>query len=96
MAGAVTIAVTGEEESDLAKGADYVFMTPVRHTSEVSQWISSRISQIAFVDALCAAILDSDREKFGKCSQNPQVNSRKILFIEKAEFVKADIIRKIN
>ncbi len=66
MAGAVTIAVTGEEESDLAKGADYVFMTPVRHTSEVSQWISSRISQIAFVDALCAAILDSDREKFGK------------------------------
>nr|WP_296957032.1 MurR/RpiR family transcriptional regulator [uncultured Mediterraneibacter sp.] len=65
-AGAVTIAVTAEEESDLAKDADYVFMTPVRHTSEVSRWISSRISQIAFVDALCAAILDSDREKFGK------------------------------
>lgn len=65
-AGAVTIAVTAEEESDLAKDADYVFMTPVRHTSEVSRWISSRISQIAFVDALCAAILESDREKFGK------------------------------
>lgn len=66
IAGAVTIAVTGEAESNLAKNADYVFMTPIRHTSEVSRWISSRISQIAFVDALCAAILDSNREKFGK------------------------------
>lgn len=62
--GAVTIAVTGAPESTVAKGADYVFVTPTIHHHEESRWISSRIAQIAFVDAICAAMIESDQKKF--------------------------------
>ncbi len=64
--GAVTVAVTGERESALAECADYVFVTPTIYAHQVSRWISSRISQIAFVDILCAAIMESDMERFSK------------------------------
>lgn len=64
--GAVTIAVTGDVDSELAKGADYIFMTPTIYFNDVSKWISSRISQIAFVDMLCAAIMESDMERFSE------------------------------
>ena len=57
-AGAVTVAVTGDQVSGLAQIADYIFITPTIHFSEISRWISSRISQMAFVDAL------SDPERF--------------------------------
>ncbi|MFV0529660.1 MAG: MurR/RpiR family transcriptional regulator [Lachnospiraceae bacterium] len=63
---AVTIAVTGDVESQLAQEADYVFRTPTIKFSEVSKWNSSRISQIAFVDALCVAIMESDLERFNE------------------------------
>ncbi len=62
--GAVTVAVTGDGESTLAECADYVFVTPTIYAHEVSRWIASRISQIAFVDTLCAAIMESDMERF--------------------------------
>nr|WP_294467881.1 MurR/RpiR family transcriptional regulator [uncultured Sellimonas sp.] len=65
-AGAVTVAVTGDEASELAGIADYIFITPTIHFSEISRWISSRIAQIAFVDALCGAILISDPERFNQ------------------------------
>ena len=65
-AGAVTVAVTGDRSSDLARIADYIFITPTIHFSEISKWISSRISQMAFVDALCAAIMVSDQERFSQ------------------------------
>lgn len=58
--------MTGEAGIKSGKKCRLCFYDTNRHTSEVSRWISSRISQIAFVDALCAAILDSNREKFGK------------------------------
>lgn len=64
--GAVTVAVTGDPHSALAEGADYVFVTPTIYAHEVSRWIASRISQIAFVDTLCAAIMESDMEGFSK------------------------------
>lgn len=64
--GAVTIAVTGDEMSSLAKDADYIFLTPTIQLNKVSKWISTRISQIAFVDALCAALMESDMERFSK------------------------------
>lgn len=83
-AGAVTVAVTGDPESELAGQADYVFVTPICHTNEVSRWISSRISQIAFVDALCAAILDSDRERFSE------------MLTKSAQEFAADLIPKKN
>ena len=63
-AGAVTVAVTGDQGSGLAQIADYIFITPTIHFSEISRWISSRISQMAFVDALCGAIMVSDPERF--------------------------------
>lgn len=63
---ATVIAVTGNRDSSLAKIADYIFLTPTIHMNEVSKWISSRITQIAFVDALCAAILVSDSERFSE------------------------------
>ena len=63
-AGAVTVAVTGDQVSGLAQIADYIFITPTIHFSEISRWISSRISQMAFVDALCGAIMVSDPERF--------------------------------
>ena len=59
--GAVTVAVTGDPESALAACGDYVFITPVIYAQEVSRWIASRISQIAFVDVLCRVIMESDR-----------------------------------
>lgn len=62
--GATVIAVTGNKYSTLAKEADYIFITPTIHKDNTSKWISSRITQIAFVDALCAGILASDSEKF--------------------------------
>lgn len=65
-AGAATVAVTGDRSSDLARIADYIFITPTIHFSEISKWISSRISQMAFVDALCAAIMVSDQERFSQ------------------------------
>ena len=64
--GAVTVAVTGDAGSTLAECAEYVFVTPTIYAHEVSRWISSRISQIAFVDTLCAAIMESDMERFGE------------------------------
>ena len=64
--GAVTVAVTGDAESALAECADYVFVTPTIYAHEVSRWIASRISQIAFVDTLCAAIMESDIERFSE------------------------------
>lgn len=64
--GAVTVAVTGDRESALAECADYVFVTPTIYAHQVSRWISSRISQIAFVDTLCAAIMESDMERFSE------------------------------
>ena len=64
--GAVTVAVTGDAESTLAECADYVFVTPTIYAHEVSRWIASRISQIAFVDTLCAAIMESDMERFSE------------------------------
>ncbi len=64
--GAVTIAVTGDKKSQMAQEADYVFLTPTINFSEVSKWNSSRISQIAFVDVLCVAIMESDRERFNE------------------------------
>lgn len=64
--GAVTVAVTGDRESTLAECADYVFVTPTIYAHQVSRWISSRISQIAFVDTLCAAIMESDMERFSE------------------------------
>lgn len=64
--GAVTVAVTGDRESTLAECADYVFVTPTIYAHQVSRWISSRISQIAFVDTLCAAIMESDMERFSQ------------------------------
>lgn len=64
--GAVTVAVTGDEESALAECADYVFITPTIYAHEVSKWIASRISQIAFVDTLCAAIMESDMKRFSE------------------------------
>ena len=64
--GAVTVAVTGDAESSLAECADYVFVTPTIYAHEVSRWIASRISQIAFVDTLCAAIMESDMERFSE------------------------------
>lgn len=64
--GAKVIAITGNKDSDLAKEADYIFITPTIHMDDASKWISSRITQIAFVDALCAAILVSDSEKFNE------------------------------
>lgn len=63
-AGAVTVAVTGDQVSGLAQIADYIFITPTIHFSEISRWISSRISQMAFVDALCGAIMVGDPERF--------------------------------
>lgn len=63
-AGAVTVAVTGDQVSGLAQIADYIFITPTIHFSGISRWISSRISQMAFVDALCGAIMVSDPERF--------------------------------
>ena len=63
-AGAVTVAVTGDQVSGLAQIADYIFITPTIHFSEISRWISSCISQMAFVDALCGAIMVSDPERF--------------------------------
>ena len=63
-AGAVTVAVTGDQVSGLAQIADYIFITPTIHFSEISRWISSRISQMAFVDALCGAIMVSDPDRF--------------------------------
>ena len=65
-AGAVTVAVTGGQTSELARIADYIFITPTIHFSEISRWISSRISQMAFVDALCGAIMLSDPERFDR------------------------------
>ncbi len=62
--GAITIAVTSDENSRLADIANYTFVTPTIAVSEVSRWITSRISQIAFVDALCAEIMTSDLERF--------------------------------
>ncbi|MGN0350875.1 MAG: MurR/RpiR family transcriptional regulator [Roseburia sp.] len=64
--GAVTVAVTGDAESALAECADYVFITPTIYAHEVSKWIASRISQIAFVDTLCAAIMESDMKRFSE------------------------------
>lgn len=64
--GAVTVAVTGDAESTLAECADYVFVTPTIYAHEVSRWIASRIAQIAFVDTLCAAIMESDMERFSE------------------------------
>lgn len=64
--GAVTVAVTGDRESALAECADYVFVTPTIYAHQVSRWIASRISQIAFVDTLCAAIMESDIERFSE------------------------------
>lgn len=64
--GAVTVAVTGDEHSTLAETADYVFVTPTIYAHQVSKWIASRISQIAFVDTLCAAIMESDMERFSE------------------------------
>ncbi|WP_310603946.1 MurR/RpiR family transcriptional regulator [Anaerosporobacter sp.] len=64
--GAKTIAVTGNLSSTAARVSDYVFYTPTICRNEVSKWISSRISQIAFIDLLCASILTSDPERFGK------------------------------
>ena len=66
-AGAVTVAVTGDQVSGLAQIADYIFITPTIHFSEISRWISSRISQMAFVDALCGAIMVSDPERLIRC-----------------------------
>lgn len=63
-AGAVTVAVTGDQVSGLAQIADYIFITPTIHFSGIGRWISSRISQMAFVDALCGAIMVSDPERF--------------------------------
>lgn len=57
IAGAVTIAVTGEAESNLAKSADYVFMTPIRHTSEVSRWdIIKNLSNCICGCSMCSNI----------------------------------------
>lgn len=64
--GAVTVAVTGDVKSTLAEYADFVFVTPTIYVHEVSKWIASRIAQIAFVDVLCAAIMESDRERFSE------------------------------
>lgn len=64
--GATTIAVTGDAGSALAEVADYVFMTPTIYVHEVSRWIASRISQIAFVDMMCAAVMESDKERFSR------------------------------
>lgn len=64
--GAVTVAVTGDGASALAENADYVFITPTIYAHKVSKWIASRISQIAFVDTLCAAIMESDMERFSE------------------------------
>lgn len=64
--GAKTIAVTGNLTSTAANVSDYVFYTPTICRNEVSKWISSRISQIAFIDLLCASILTSDPQRFSK------------------------------
>ncbi len=64
--GAVTIAVTSDEDSHLSQIASYTFITPTIAVSEVSKWITSRISQIAFVDALCAEVMASDLERFAR------------------------------
>ncbi len=63
---AVTVAVTGNRESSLAQYGDYVFYTPTVVLSEASRWISSRIAQTAFVDAICMAVIESDRKRFNK------------------------------
>ncbi|MBC6695903.1 MurR/RpiR family transcriptional regulator [Terrisporobacter mayombei] len=72
--GAKTVAITSDNKSSLAKIADYIFITPTMYSNEVSRWISSRIGQIAFVDALCAAILNSDTNRFSKELKLSKIN----------------------
>jgi len=62
--GALTVAITGDKESALANEADMVFLTPTIYHNEASKWIASRITQMAYVDALCAAIMNSDTHRF--------------------------------
>lgn len=62
--GASTVAITSDPKSVLAKISDFVFVTPTISYREESQWITSRISQMAFVDVLCASILESDPDFF--------------------------------
>lgn len=62
--GAITVAVTGDRKSSLTQGADYVFITPTRYYNDASKWIASRITQVAFVDAICTAIITSDEDRF--------------------------------
>lgn len=63
---AVTVAVTADTRSTLTNYADFVFYTPTFVQSEASRWISSRITQTVFVDALCMTLLESDTSYFNK------------------------------
>lgn len=63
---AVTVAVTADTRSTLTNYADFVFYTPTFVQSEASRWISSRITQTVFVDALCMTLLESDTGYFNK------------------------------
>lgn len=63
-AGAFTVAVTKDEQSTLAKEADLIFITPTVYYNEASKWIASRITQMAFVDAVSTAIVSSDDKRF--------------------------------
>ena len=63
---AVTVAVTADITSTLTKYADFVFYTPTFVQSEASRWISSRITQTVFVDAICMTLLESDTGYFNK------------------------------
>lgn len=62
--GAITVAVTGDLESTLAKEADYQFLTPTVYENTAGKWIASRITQMAFVDAICASIISSDKSHY--------------------------------
>lgn len=63
---AVTVAVTADTRSTLTNYADFVFYTPTFVQSEASRWISSRITQTVFVDALCMTLRESDTGYFNK------------------------------
>lgn len=63
---AVTVAVTADITFTLTKYADFVFYTPTFVQSEASRWISSRITQTVFVDAICMTLLESDTGYFNK------------------------------
>ena len=67
-AGAVTVAVTGGQTSELARIADYIFITPTIHFSEISRWISSRISLLNLLFLAIPAI--SSFTSAHPCSSN--------------------------